>query len=100
MIDLHVLVTKFRTKASVPIGKPIPMKPSGQNEARETSTLRGVKTGLLLMMLCVTSNTACCMTPLGRTEVLNMLRSSPAFSLRMCLSSVKTYSATLNLSLI
>jgi hypothetical protein len=32
MIVLHGLDTKFRTKASVPIGTPIPMKPSGQKE--------------------------------------------------------------------
>jgi hypothetical protein len=30
----------------------------------------------LLMMLCATSNAACCVTPLGRTEVLEMLKSS------------------------
>ena len=38
--SLHVLATKFRTKASVPIGTPIPTKPSGQKEARRTSPLR------------------------------------------------------------
>jgi hypothetical protein len=34
MISLHVLATKFRTKASVPIGTPIPMKPSGQGRKK------------------------------------------------------------------
>jgi hypothetical protein len=37
---LHVLATTFCTKASVPIGTPIPTKPSGQKEARRTSLLR------------------------------------------------------------
>jgi hypothetical protein len=34
VIALHVLATKFCTKASVPIDTPIPIKPSGQKEAR------------------------------------------------------------------
>ena len=38
--SLHVLATKFCTKASVPIGTPIPTKPSGQKEAKTTSPLR------------------------------------------------------------
>jgi hypothetical protein len=54
MIDLHALATKLRTKVSVPTGTPIPMKPSGQKEARETSALRELKAGLLLMMQCAT----------------------------------------------
>ena len=37
--SLHVLATKFCTNASVPIGTPIPTKPSGQKGARETSSL-------------------------------------------------------------
>jgi hypothetical protein len=37
MISLHVLPTKSRTKISVPIGTPIPTKPSGQKLAREVS---------------------------------------------------------------
>ncbi len=40
IIALHVLATKFCTKESVPIGTPIPTKPSGQKEARDTSPLR------------------------------------------------------------
>jgi hypothetical protein len=94
MIDLHALATKLRTKVSVPIGTPIPIKPSGQKEASDTSISRGVKAGLLLIMLCATSNPVYCITPLGRTEVLETLRSSPAFSLRTYLSSDKTCSAT------
>ncbi len=90
MIDLHVLPTKFRTKASVPIGTPTPMKPSGQKETRETSSRSWVKAGLLLMMLCAASNTVCCVTPLGRTEVLETLSSRPASSLSTSFSSANT----------
>jgi hypothetical protein len=35
----------------VPIDTPIPMKPSGQNESRETSVVTGVKTELLVIIL-------------------------------------------------
>jgi hypothetical protein len=42
MISLHVLATKLCIKASVPIGTPMPMKPSGQKE----STRNGKDGGL------------------------------------------------------
>jgi hypothetical protein len=49
MISLHVLATKSRTKISVPIGTPIPTKPSGQKLVRARSAERCVKVGLAVM---------------------------------------------------
>ena len=71
MIFLHVLATKVRTKVSVPMGTPIPTKPSGWKLARAMSALRCVNAGLAAIRLCATSNAACCVTPLaGRMTVL------------------------------
>jgi hypothetical protein len=99
MISLHVLTTKLRTKASVPIDTPMPTKPSGQNEARTTSSVRCVNVGLVVRILCATSNTACCVMPLGRITVSETLNSRPASALKTVLISTRTYSATLNLAI-
>ena len=90
MISLHVLATKLRTKASVPIGTPMPMKPSGQKESRRTSLLRCVRVGVACMMVCAISNAAWAVTPLGRMEVLETLSSRPVSALKTALSSAKT----------
>jgi hypothetical protein len=69
MIPLHVLATKLRTKASVPIVTSMAMKPSGQKESRRTSFLRCVRVGVPSMMVRTISNTSWVVTPLGRMEV-------------------------------
>jgi hypothetical protein len=40
-IEKKICSTKFRTKVSVPIGTPIPTKPSGKKGAREISVTTG-----------------------------------------------------------
>jgi hypothetical protein len=88
MMSLHVLATKLCTKASVPIGTPMPMKPSGQKESRRTSLVRCVRVGVAYMMVHVISNAAWAVTPLGRMEVLETLSSRPASALVIVPSSV------------
>jgi hypothetical protein len=91
MISLHVLVTKLRTKASVPIGTTMPMKPSGQKESRRTSLVRCDRVGVVSMMVGVISNTVWEVTPLeGSMEVLETLSSRPASALKTALSSART----------
>ncbi len=51
------------------------------------------------MMVCAISNTDWTVTPLGRMEVLETLRSKPVSSLKTVLSSVRTCITTINLAL-
>ena len=69
---------------TVSIGTPMPTKPSGQKDARETFPVRVVSVGLLEMMFYVTHQThpTETRTSLGRKEVLDTLRSNPVFSWR------------------
>ena len=58
--------------------------------SEENIQVRSGRVGLVKMMFCDTSNSACWVTSLGRTTVLEILSSSPGSSLRTRFNSTKT----------